>query len=386
MSNRITCEPASNVPVQPTRASFQASGPRFTKNSETMLWLPGGRNAVRSVIKSSRLVRPPIRLVANPTMMSSAGKNARNKLNAIACEIMPQRGNTRPSMRNVRPMGEGLEAIARHYTHGRVLVVASKQNAVTELLYVRAAPPFYAVLQIPVHHQRVDRAEHWMHKRRGKPADNFKAHAFPQPHCTLVAADHKIELHRAKSPRLGALQRMLAHGPRNAAPTCPRRGHVATVRNVRSPALLIRAQIIRAKNFCVFFRDEHFMARRVPIGECFLAIHFPWQGVSIPAANHGFENLPDRIAVTLVSFPNQHRPHPAAVFPTRTCARAIPPTSSAPRETGPCHSSFAQTPHSSFPAGTFRSSPSRRSAKKIAAYPPNPSRIPKAIPGYPAWL
>src|SRR5580692_2313306 len=119
MSSRITCEPASNVPVHPTNASFQASGPRFTRNSDTMLWLPGGRNAVRSVIKSSRLVRPPMRLVAKPTMMSSAGKNARNKLKAIACEIMPQRGNTRAIIRIVRLKREGLEAIARHYTHGR---------------------------------------------------------------------------------------------------------------------------------------------------------------------------------------------------------------------------------------------------------------------------
>src|SRR5271167_2786076 len=119
ISNRITCEPASSVPAHPTSANFHASGPRFTRNSETIPWLPGGRKAVRSVIRSSRLVRPPIRLVANPTMMSSAGKNARNRLKAIACEIIPQRGNTRVIIRSVRLKREGLEAIARHYTHGR---------------------------------------------------------------------------------------------------------------------------------------------------------------------------------------------------------------------------------------------------------------------------
>jgi len=31
---------ASSVPVQPSAAIFQASGPRFTKNSETIAWLP----------------------------------------------------------------------------------------------------------------------------------------------------------------------------------------------------------------------------------------------------------------------------------------------------------------------------------------------------------
>jgi hypothetical protein len=61
-----------------------------------------------------------MRLVANPTMMSSAGKNAKNKLKAIACEIMAQLGNTRRSIRNVRPRSERLEAIARHYTHRKL--------------------------------------------------------------------------------------------------------------------------------------------------------------------------------------------------------------------------------------------------------------------------
>jgi hypothetical protein len=66
-----------------------------------------------------------MRLVAKPTMMSSAGKNAKNKLKAIACEIMPQRGNTRANIRNPRLMKEGLEGIARHYTHGRATAEAA---------------------------------------------------------------------------------------------------------------------------------------------------------------------------------------------------------------------------------------------------------------------
>src|SRR5277367_2861384 len=123
INRRITWEPASNVPVQPTSASFQASGPRFTRNSETMLWLPGGRNTVKSLIKSKRLVRPPMRLVAKPTRISNAGKNVKNKLNAMACEIMLQRGNTRRNVRNAWPKREEAEAIARHYTHRRHLAV-----------------------------------------------------------------------------------------------------------------------------------------------------------------------------------------------------------------------------------------------------------------------
>src|SRR5882762_508679 len=54
----ITCEPASNVPVHPSAAIFHASGPRFTKNSETIVWLPGGKNCVRSSMRSNKLVFP----------------------------------------------------------------------------------------------------------------------------------------------------------------------------------------------------------------------------------------------------------------------------------------------------------------------------------------
>src|SRR5258707_15679188 len=112
----ITCEPASNVPVHPSAAIFQASGPRFTKNSETIPWLPGGRNWVRSVIRSNRLVRPPILLVAKATAISNAGKNARNKLKAIACEMTPHRGNTRANIRYARRMSLAAKFIAGHYT------------------------------------------------------------------------------------------------------------------------------------------------------------------------------------------------------------------------------------------------------------------------------
>src|SRR5271154_1609931 len=172
ISKRITCEPASSVPPHPTSASFQASGPRFTRNSETMLWLPGGKNAVKSVIKSSRLVRPPIRLVANPTMISSAGKNARNKLKAIACETIAQRGNTRATIRNVRPKREGFETIARHYTHPRPSAEAKPPTR-----RVSRTSPCGGNLQVPVHHQRVHRSQLGIHKCTGKPANNFKPHA-----------------------------------------------------------------------------------------------------------------------------------------------------------------------------------------------------------------
>jgi hypothetical protein len=39
-----------------------------------------------------------MRLVANATAISNAGKKARKRLKAIACEITPHRGNTRANI------------------------------------------------------------------------------------------------------------------------------------------------------------------------------------------------------------------------------------------------------------------------------------------------
>src|SRR4029077_19288732 len=116
MTSFITCDPARSVPVHPSAAIFHASGPRFTKNSETIAWLPGGKNWVKSVIKSNRLVLPPIRLVAKATAISRVGKNARNKLKAIACEITPHRGNTRANIPYARRRSRAAKFIAGNYT------------------------------------------------------------------------------------------------------------------------------------------------------------------------------------------------------------------------------------------------------------------------------
>src|SRR6266436_326587 len=118
ISSRITCVPASSVPPRPSNAHFHASGPRLTRNSETICWLPGGRKLVRSEIKSNRLVRRPIGLVANPTAISKVGENARKRLNAMACAIMLQRGKTLPNMFSARFERAADAIISGHYTYG----------------------------------------------------------------------------------------------------------------------------------------------------------------------------------------------------------------------------------------------------------------------------
>src|SRR6267143_667268 len=116
LASFMAWEPASKVPVHPKAAIFHASGPRFTKNSETIPWLPGGKNCVRSAIRSKRLVFPPIRLVASATAISNAGKNARKRLKAMAWEITPHRGKTRANIQYTRLRIPAAEIIARHYS------------------------------------------------------------------------------------------------------------------------------------------------------------------------------------------------------------------------------------------------------------------------------
>src|SRR5258708_9888447 len=118
ISSFTTCVPASSIPTNPSSAHFHASGPRLTRNSETICWLPGGRKLVKSEIRSNRLVPAPIGLVARATAMSKVGKNARNRLNAMACEIMLQRGKTRPNMLSARFETAADAIIFRHYTCG----------------------------------------------------------------------------------------------------------------------------------------------------------------------------------------------------------------------------------------------------------------------------
>ena len=55
-------------------------------------------------------------LVARPTAISRVGKKARKRLNAMACEIMLQRGKTRPNMLSARLERAADAIIATHYT------------------------------------------------------------------------------------------------------------------------------------------------------------------------------------------------------------------------------------------------------------------------------
>ncbi len=114
-------------------------------------------------------------------------------------------------------------------------------------------------LKSAIHYVGIHIAESRVLECAGKPADNLEAKASPEPHGALVRADYKIELHRAESTLAGALQRVRAHGPRDAAARAARRCHVTAIRDVRSAALLVGLQEIRANDFTILFRDENLM-------------------------------------------------------------------------------------------------------------------------------
>src|SRR5260370_33813662 len=95
-------------------------------------------------------------------------------------------------------------------------------------------------LEIAIHDVRVDVSQGWMKERFRKAPDDLEAKALPQARGTLVGADYKIELHRAKSAPASATQRMLAHRTCNPASGRCHGCHVAAIGNVSSATLLIR--------------------------------------------------------------------------------------------------------------------------------------------------
>lgn len=148
-----------------------------------------------------------------------------------------------------------------------------------------------------------------MHKRARQPADNFELQTLPQTHGALVRADDEIKLHGAEAEGFGVLERMQAHRASDAASGGPRCGHVAAIRDVRTAASLIRAQIIRSDNFAIFFRNENFVSRRMPVRKNVFAGHVARKSVRLSSANRRFKNFPDAVVIRFRCFANLHERH-----------------------------------------------------------------------------
>jgi len=62
------------------------------------------------------------------------------------------------------------------------------------------------LVQIAIHHKRIDEALIGMLERAGQTANGFESKAGPEIHSALIGAHYKIELHGAKAAIFRALQ------------------------------------------------------------------------------------------------------------------------------------------------------------------------------------
>ena len=167
-------------------------------------------------------------------------------------------------------------------------------------------------LQMPVHHQRIHLALSGCRNAR-KPPRPMLCHSLTALSLLLTT---KLNCIARKSL---APWRDLANVGTWPAPLRVRSPtERSCTRNLQRalPALLVRAQFIRAENFTVFFRHENFVAGRTPIRKRILARVVSAGEVSLsPATNHRLDDFP--IGSPSLAFVSRITiaPNPAASFP-----------------------------------------------------------------------
>src|SRR5260370_7472680 len=161
-------------------------------------------------------------------------------------------------------------------------------------------------LKIAIHDAHVDVSLRRMLEGAGEPPDNLKAKALPQPHGTLIGADHEIVLHGATSALPRAVQRIRAHRPGHAAARRLDCGHIAAIGDVRSATPLVRLQAVGSDDVAIFFRDENLTLDRTPVRERALFVHVARQAVSLACPDDGLHDRPDRVRISVDCRPDQH--------------------------------------------------------------------------------
>src|SRR6476469_7691500 len=102
-------------------------------------------------------------------------------------------------------------------------------------------------------------------ERSWHAANHVKSHRAPEPNRGLIAADHKIELHRAETTRPRPFERMRAHGARHAFPARIRMGNVAAIGDMQAATGAIGTQVVRADNAATVLGDERLAIRSHPM-------------------------------------------------------------------------------------------------------------------------
>lgn len=114
----------------------------------------------------------------------------------------------------------------------------------------------------------------------------------------------------AVKPRL--VERMRAHGSRDAVPERIRRNDIATIGHMRSTAAVVGAQIVGADDRARILSYKHDVARRVPIGKCVGPRNVTRNGIGLAGAESRFQNAPDGVVVAGLGVPDPHRVRPSA--------------------------------------------------------------------------
>src|SRR5688572_7784290 len=91
--------------------------------------------------------------------------------------------------------------------------------------------------EVEKHHQGIDIAESRMVECAGQSAHDLEAEALPEADSALIGADNEVELHRAEALCPREIERVEAHGARDAAAGCGGGGHIATIGDVGATAL-----------------------------------------------------------------------------------------------------------------------------------------------------
>src|SRR4029078_1137253 len=102
------------------------------------------------------------------------------------------------------------------------------------------------------------------------------------------------------------IQRMRAHGPRNASAECADRNNIAAVGDVGAAAPIVRAQIVGSEDGACVLGHEHAVPGRVPIGKCVRARNIARNWAGLASAERRRTDSPAGVLVCLLGRTNIH--------------------------------------------------------------------------------
>lgn len=164
-----------------------------------------------------------------------------------------------------------------------------------------------------VHNIRVGQAVFRVVHRIWYLADDLETDAFPEVYGDRVGFYDKIELHRGKAKSFGFFQRPKGYLFAYAFSVRAGRDHVSCVADVLSKAGLVGTEPECRNHLAVEFGDVIVFIRREPIRHHLFFSRIRRKYISIAASDNGFDNLPYRGSIAILSVSDlNHDPHLAS--------------------------------------------------------------------------